>query len=236
MKRKTLVSWSSGKDSAWALYQLQRDPEIELLGLFCTVNSEFDRVAMHGVRVELLRMQSDSIGLPLDIIEIPYPCSNEVYEATMAAFTTKAKNKGIECFAFGDVFLEDVRNYRQEKLAGSGIEPIFPLWGQSTDTLASEMIRSGLRTVVTCVDPKQVPQHCVGVEFDTEFLTSLPATADPCGENGEFHSFVFDGPMFKRKIDIVVADIVLRDGFLFADIQVPSRGANRGGADALASF
>lgn len=237
MKRKALMSWSSGKDSAWALYQLQQDPEIELLGLFCTVNSEFDRVAMHGVRVELLRKQSDSIGLPLDIIEIPYPCTNEAYEEIMAEFTAKAKHKGIECFAFGDLFLEDVRNYRVEKLAGSGIEPIFPIWGLPTETLAGEMIRSGLRTVITCINPRQVPQRCVGVEFDHEFLALLPTTVDPCGENGEFHSFVFDGPMFRDKIDIVVADIVLRDEFLFADIKaLASRGAYEGGADSLASF
>lgn len=229
MKRKTLMSWSSGKDSAWALCKLQRDPEIELLGLFCTVNSEFDRVAMHGVRVELLRMQAASIGLPLDIIEIPYPCSNQDYETVMAAFTANAKNKGIECFAFGDLFLEDVRNYRVEKLAGSGIEPIFPIWGLPTDTLAREMIRSGLRTLVTCINPKQVPRRCVGVEFDHEFLASLPVTVDPCGENGEFHSFVFDGPMFKQKIGIAVGDIVLRDEFLFADIKaVESQQANKG--------
>ena len=218
-KKKTLMSWSSGKDSAWALYKLQQDPEIELLGLFCTVNSEFDRVAMHGVRVELLRMQAQSIGLPLDIIELPWPCSNQDYEQVMAVFTAEAKSKNIDHFAFGDLFLEDVRDYRVEKLAGSGIEPIFPLWGLSTDRLARQMIRSGLRTLVTCIDPKQLAQSFVGVEFDDEFLASLPATVDPCGENGEFHSFVFDGPMFKQKIDISVADIALRDGFLFADIQ-----------------
>ena len=144
-KAKILLSWSSGKDSAWALYQLQQDPAIEVAGLFCTINAEYQRAAMHAVRVELLQRQAVSVGLPLEIIEIPYPCSNEEYEAIMAIFVESTKHAGIQAFAFGDLFLEDVRNYREEKLAGSGIKPIFPLWGLPTDTLAREMIRSGLR-------------------------------------------------------------------------------------------
>jgi uncharacterized protein (TIGR00290 family) len=218
MKRKTLMSWSSGKDSAWALYQLQMNPEIALAGLFCTVNKEFGRVAMHGVRVELLRKQAESIGLPLEIIEIPYPCSNAEYENIMGQFVERAKNDNIEYFAFGDLFLEDVRNYREEKLRGSGIKPIFPIWGIPTDKLSREMINGGLKTVITCINPKQISKEFVGKEFDEDFLDSLPKTIDPCGENGEFHSFVFDGPMFKEKIEIVVGDIVHRDDFVFADV------------------
>lgn len=218
MKRKTLMSWSSGKDSAWALHTLQNDPEIDLVGLFCTVNKEFERVAMHGVRVELLRKQAKSIGLPLEIIEIPNPCSNGEYEKIMGRFVECAKRDYIEYFAFGDLFLEDVRNYREEKLSGSGIKPIFPIWNMPTDKLSREMIGSGLRAVITCINPKQTPQEFVGREFNEAFLDSLPGTIDPCGENGEFHSFVFDGPMFKEQIEIRVGDIVHRDEFLFADI------------------
>lgn len=212
------MSWSSGKDSAWALHKLQQDVEIDLVGLFCTVNKEFDRVAMHGVRVELLQKQANSVGLPLEIIEIPYPCSNAEYEKIMGQFVERAKNNNIEHFAFGDLFLEDVRNYREEKLKVSGIKPIFPLWGMATNRLSREMIRGGLRTVITCIDPKQMPKEFIGKTFDEKFLNSLPETIDPCGENGEFHSFVFDGPMFKEKIEVVVGDIVQRDNFIFADI------------------
>ena len=218
MKRKVLMSWSSGKDSAWALHKLQQNPDIDLLGLFCTVNKEFDRVAMHGVRVGLLQKQADSIGLPLQIIEIPNPCSNADYETIMGQFVERAKSDNIDCFAFGDLFLEDVRNYREEKLKGSGIKPIFPIWGMPTDKLSREMISSGLRTVITCINPKQTPKQFIGREFDDGFLDELPDTVDPCGENGEFHSFVFDGPMFKEKIEIVVGDIVQREGFIFADV------------------
>lgn len=218
MKRKTLMSWSSGKDSAWALHKLQQNPEIDLVGLFCTANKEFDRVAMHGVRVELLQKQAKSIGLPLEIIEIPYPCNNAEYEKIMGQFVEKAKIDNIEYFAFGDLFLEDVRNYREEKLKGSGIKPIFPIWSIPTDKLSREMISSGLRTVITCINPKQIPKEFVGREFDESFLDSLPENIDPCGENGEFHSFVFDGPMFKEQIETFVGHIVHRDEFLFADV------------------
>lgn len=218
MKRKTLMSWSSGKDSAWALYNLQQDPEIDLVGLFCTVNKEFNRVAMHGVRVELLQKQAQSIGLPLEILEIPNPCSNSEYEAVMSEFVDRAKSSKIERFAFGDLFLEDIRHYREEKLKDSGISPIFPIWGIPTDMLIREMISGGLKTVITCIDPKQISKEFVGKELDESFLSKLPKNIDPCGENGEFHSFVFDGPMFKEKIEIRVGDIVQRDNFIFADI------------------
>jgi uncharacterized protein (TIGR00290 family) len=212
------MSWSSGKDSAWALHRLQQDPEIDLVGLFCTVNTKFDRIAMHGVRVELLQKQAESIELPLDIIEIPYPCSNAEYEKIMGQFVEKVQQDNIDCFAFGDLFLEDIRSYREERLNGSGITPIFPIWGIPTDKLSREMVSGGLRAVITCVDPKQTPTEFIGEEFDGKLLDSLPETIDPCGENGEFHSFVFDGPMFKRPIEISVGEIVKRDDFLFADI------------------
>lgn len=218
MKRRTLMSWSSGKDSAWALHVLQQNPEIDLVGLFCTVNKEFDRVAMHGVRVELLKKQATSIGFPLEIIEIPYPCSNAKYEEIMGRFVARAKSHDIEHFAFGDLFLEDIRRYREEKLEGSGIKPVFPIWGIPTDKLSRRMIAGGLRAVITCVDPKQAPKELVGKEFDQRFLDSLPESIDPCGENGEFHSFVFDGPMFAEQIEITLGDIAYRDDFVFADI------------------
>lgn len=212
------MSWSSGKDSAWALYKLQQDQNIDLVGLFCTVNKEFDRVAMHGVRAELLKAQAKRIGLPLEIIEIPYPCGNAAYEEIMGRFVETAINNNVENFAFGDLYLEDVRRYREDKLKGSGIKPVFPIWGTPTRDLTREMVGSGLRAIITCIDPKQLPHEFAGQEFNEGYLDSLPETADPCGENGEFHSFVFDGPMFKEKIEIVVGDIVQRDNFVFADI------------------
>ena len=218
MKRKTLMSWSSGKDSAWALHTLQQDSSIELTGLFCTVNKEFDRVAMHGVRVELLKLQAERIGLPLTIIEIPFPCSNEQYSDIMGQFVETAKRDQVQCFAFGDLFLEDIRRYREAQLVGSGIEPIFPLWGLATDVLARQMIDAGLRAVITCIDPKQTPENVAGEEFTAALLERLPASVDPCGENGEFHSFVFDGPMFQHRIDVQVGEVVTRDNFVFADV------------------
>ncbi len=219
MKRKTLMSWSTGKDSAWALYQLQQDPETELAGLFCTVNQQFNRVAMHGVRDELLQMQAQLLGLPLQIIEIPYPCSNAEYESKIAQFVAKAKAQGVLYFAFGDLFLQDIRQYREDKLSGTGIKPVFPLWGRPTDTLSKEIINGGLQAVITCVDPKQIAKEFVGKQYDLNFLQTLPSDVDPCGENGEFHSFVFNGPMFKRKIGINVGESILRDGFVFVDLE-----------------
>lgn len=211
------MSWSSGKDSAWALYKLQQNTESDLVGLFCTVNKEFDRVAMHGVRVDLLHKQAERIGLPLEVIELPDQCSDVQYENIMGRFVKRARDRGIDGFAFGDLFLEDIRNYREKQLEGSGIEPVFPIWGTPTDTLAREMIRSGMRAVITCIDPAQIPREFVGKEFNERFLDSLPETVDPCGENGEFHSFVFDGPMFKQPVDIIPGDIIQRDRFVFAD-------------------
>jgi len=218
MKRKTMLAWSSGKDSAWALHILKQNPEYEVVGLFSTVNEAFNRVAMHGVRLELLMRQAQCAGLPLDIINIPYPCSNNDYEDRMKAFIEKAKDKEIECIAFGDLFLEDVRKYREEKLAGTGITPIFPLWGIPTRTLSKDMIRDGLGAVITCLDPKLIPPEFAGKEYNESFLSQIPESVDPCGENGEFHSFAFAGPMFHEKIDISIGEVVHRDGFVFADV------------------
>lgn len=218
MKKRTLLSWSSGKDSAWTLHQLQADPEIDLRGLFCTVNSKFNRVAMHAVRLELLQQQAAHLGLPLQVIEIPYPCSNEQYAEIMTSFVEGARGEKIEQFAFGDLFLEDIRSYREEKLSGTGISPVFPIWAIPTDQLAREMIASGLRAVITCVDPKQLPQEFIGREYNLEFLDDLPDGVDPCGENGEFHSFVFAGPMFRKPLQINLGEIVHRDGFIFIDV------------------
>lgn len=218
MKRKALMSWSSGKDSAFALHKIHQNPEIDVAGLFCTVNNAFDRVAMHGVRVELLQKQAESIGLPLEIIEIPYPCSDAEYEERMGRFVENAKKADIEYFVFGDLFLEDIRKYREEKLKGSGIKPLFPIWGMPTEKAAREMMASGLKALITCIDPKQIPKENIGRQFDEAFLDALPETVDPCGENGEFHTFVYDGPMFKAKIEFSAGDIVCRDDFVFADV------------------
>lgn len=218
MKKRVLLSWSSGKDCAWALHVLKQDPEIELLGLFTSVNEEFDRVAMHAVRNELVQKQADSAGLPLHLVPIPYPCTNEDYEQRMGAFVEKCKQLEVEYFAFGDLYLEDVRKYREEKLEGSGIKPMFPIWGLDTKALSREMVASGLRAMITCIDPQQVPEHLAGKEYNTEFLDSLPDGMDPCGENGEFHSFSFDGPMYEFPIPITSGEIVTREGFVYADL------------------
>jgi uncharacterized protein (TIGR00290 family) len=218
MRKKTMLAWSSGKDSAWALHILKQDPEFEVVGLFSTVNEAFNRVAMHAVRLELLMRQAQSAGLPMEIVNIPYPCSNNDYEDRMRAFIEKAKDEKIECIAFGDLFLEDVRRYREEKLAGTGITPIFPLWGIPTRTLSKEMIRNGLRAVITCLDPKHIPPEFAGSEYSESFLEQIPESVDPCGENGEFHSFAYAGPMFNETIAISAGEVVQRDGFVFADI------------------
>lgn len=219
MKKKVLMSWSTGKDSAWSFYQLQQQPEYELVGLFCTINKKFSRTAMHAVRVELLQMQADQIGMPLDIIEIPHPCTDAEYESIMQDFVDDVKKRDVEYFAFGDLYLQDIRDYRVDKLKESGITPIFPLWKQPTDELALEMIRGGLRAVITCVDPKQLNGDFVGREYNQKFLDDLPENVDPCGENGEFHSFVFEAPMFNEPINISVAKKVERDGFVFVDVR-----------------
>ncbi len=218
--KKVLLSWSSGKDSAWALYILQQMQEIELVGLFSTYNQEFNRIAMHSTRLELVKMQAKNTGLPIDLIPIPFPCSNEDYERIMGDFIEGVKEKGITHIAFGDLFLEDIRQYRIDKLAGTGIEPIFPIWGIPTHELSSKMLASGLRAQITCIDPKQIPEEFAGLEYNLDYIERLPESVDPCGENGEFHSFAFAGPMFKEPIPIEVGETITRDGFIFTDVML----------------
>jgi uncharacterized protein (TIGR00290 family) len=218
MRLRTLLSWSSGKDSAFALHVLREAKDMDIVGLFATVNRTFKRVAMHAVREELLQRQADAVKLPLITLEIPHPCSNKAYEAIMKKFVNEAKDQGITRMAFGDLFLQDIRSYREEKLRGSGITPMFPLWGKPSDQLAREMIGLGFRMIITCVDPGFLPRDFVGREFDERFINDLPAGVDPCGENGEFHTFVYDGPIFKSALRVEVGSVVERDGFIFADV------------------
>ena len=215
---KILVSWSSGKDSAWMLHVLKRDPSIEIGGLLTTMNEHFDRVAMHAVRRHLLEAQAEAAGVPLRTVPLPWPCSNDEYEARMRSAVARAVDEGFTHVAFGDLFLDDVRRYREEKLAGTGLTPMFPVWGIPTDALAAEMVASGLKSVLTCVNPKLLDRSFAGRTFDRQLLADLPAGVDKCGERGEFHSFAYAGPMFRRPIAITVGDVVDRDGYVFADI------------------
>jgi len=215
---KCLVSWSSGKDSAWMVHVLRQRGDVELAGILTTVNEKYQRVAMHAVRVELLQAQADALGLPLWQIPIPSPCPNEVYERAMAAAIDRVVTDGITHMAFGDLFLEDIRRYREERLAGTGVTPMFPLFGIDTSTLAREMVARGLRARLTCIDPKVLDRTFAGRDFNGALLDDLPASVDPCGERGEFHSFAYAGPMFSRPIAIQSGDVVDRDGFIFADL------------------
>jgi uncharacterized protein (TIGR00290 family) len=218
VKRKLLLSWSSGKDSAWALHCLQQRGEYQIAGLLTTLNAAFDRVAMHSTRRALLEAQAKAAGLPLYSVPLPWPCSNQHYETAMRTACDAAVAEGIEAMAFGDLFLEDVRRYREEKLQGTGLQPVFPVWGLDTRLLAEEMIASGLRARIVCVDPKKLPAEFAGRDFDADFLRDLPEGVDPCGENGEFHSFVYAGPMFREPIPVESGEVVERDGFVFADV------------------
>jgi uncharacterized protein (TIGR00290 family) len=219
--KRVAVSWSSGKDSAWSLHLLRQDPTVEVVALFTTLNEQFDRVAMHAVRRELLELQAESLGLPLWTVPLPWPCSNEQYEARMTALCQRATSEGVQAMAFGDLFLTDIRAYREKQLAGTGLEPIFPVWQIPTASLARTMIASGLRAKITCVDPRVLPANFAGRDFDSQFLADLPPQIDPCGENGEFHSFVYDAPGFRHPIRVAVGEIVERDGFVFADLITP---------------
>ena len=219
---KIIISWSSGKDSAWMLHVLRQQYGEAVAGLLTTVNEAFDRVAMHAVRRPLLQAQADAADLPLHCVDIPWPCSNEEYERRMRAAVGSLTTAGLTHVAFGDLFLEDVRRYREERLAGSGLTPLFPLWKtKSTAALAAEMIQAGLRAYLTCVDPRKLDRSFAGRAFDASLIADLPAAVDPCGENGEFHSFACAGPMFSRPIAVRVGDIVDRDGFVFADLITP---------------
>ena len=213
------MSWSSGKDSALALHVARQELGVDVVALLVTMNADVDRVAMHAVRRTLLEAQAQRLGLPLRIVEIPSPCPNDVYEAQMAAAMAEATGTGVDHVIFGDLFLADIRAYREQALAGSGIAPLFPLWQRPTDQLARTMLATGIRAVLTCVDPTQLSPAFAGRRFDDALLADLPPSADPCGERGEFHTFVYDGPGFSAPIDIDVGDVVERDGFVFCDVR-----------------
>jgi uncharacterized protein (TIGR00290 family) len=219
-KPKAFLSWSSGKDSAWALHVLRQQGQVEVVALLTTINQAFDRVAMHAVRTEVLRAQARAAGLPLWEVAIPWPCSNEAYEAAMAEALQHARGAGVTVAAFGDLFLEDVRRYREERMHGTGITPLFPIWGIPTDALAGQMVQAGLRARLTCIDPTKLPRHFAGRDFDAALLAELPAGVDPCGERGEFHSLAYAGPMFEKALPIRTGQIVERDGFVFADVSL----------------
>jgi uncharacterized protein (TIGR00290 family) len=216
--KRILLSWSSGKDSAWCLHVLRQRGEYEVVGLLTTFNAEADRVAMHAVRRELVELQAAATGLPLWAVPLPWPCSNEQYESLMSQACDRAVSEGIYGIAFGDLFLEDVRAYREKQLRDTGLKPIFPIWGVPTRALAQEMIASGVRAKLTCIDTEKLDRSFAGRDFDADLLASLPEAVDPCGERGEFHSFVYAGPMLRDVLPISVGETVLREQFVFTDL------------------
>ena len=218
--KRFLLSWSSGKDSAWALHVLRRDPGVEVCGLLTTINAEFQRVAMHGTRCSVLEAQARAAGLPLWPVPLPWPCSNEIYESRMSEVCARAVAERVDGVAFGDLYLEDVRAYREKQLAPTGLEPLFPLWGIPTAELAREMIAGGLRARLTCVDPRVMPAAFAGRKFDEALLCDLPLAVDPCAERGEFHTCACAGPMFTEPLSLVPGEVVTRDGFVFADFEL----------------
>jgi uncharacterized protein (TIGR00290 family) len=222
---KALISWSSGKDSAFALHCVRQSGEFEVIGALTTVTETFGRVSIHGVRDEVLRAQLDAAGLPPLIVPIPYPCSNDIYEARMGEAVAQAKRDGVTHIIFGDLFLEDIRAYRIEKLNGTGITPVFPLWRKPTAQLARDMIASGLEAHVVTVDLGKLPASFAGRKFDEALLADLPEGIDPCGENGEFHTCVVNGPMFRRRLPVVTGEQVTRDGFAYRDLLLESVAA-----------
>jgi len=221
---KILLSWSSGKDSAWTLHVLRRDRVGEVAGLLTSINETVSRVSMHGVREEVLRAQADAAGLPIVRIPLPHPCSNEIYERRLRVAVDAAVAAGFTHVAFGDLFLEDVRRYREDRLAGTGLQPLFPLWGRPTAALAREMIAGGLRARIVCLDPRVLPRELIGADFDERLLASLPPGVDPCAERGEFHTCATSGPMFSRPISVESGEVLERDGFVFGDLRVTADG------------
>lgn len=217
-KPKVVVSWSSGKDCAFALHQVRNEGDFEVVGLLTTLNSENDRVAMHGVRKALLQRQMAALDLPAEMVMLPMPCDNETYRRLVGGTVESLFERGVQHIVFGDLYLEDIRQYREEQMAGSGIEPIFPLWLRDTGQLSRDMVESGLRAIVTCVDQRVLSADFVGRQYDHRFLDELPAGIDPCGENGEFHTLVIDGPMFSGCLNVSVGEKVLRGDFAFADV------------------
>jgi len=218
MLKRVLLSWSSGKDSAWALHLLREQKDVEVVALLTTFNSAANRVAMHAVRRELVELQAERAGLPLWAVELPWPCSNADYEDRMRAVCARAVAEGIDAVAFGDLFLEDIRAYRVKQLEGTGLEPLFPVWGIPTGDLARQMIAAGVRARITCVDSSKLSCSFSGRDFDAAFLASLPPGIDHCGENGEFHTFVYESPAFSAPIRIRTGEQVERDGFVFTDV------------------
>ena len=225
-RRQILLSWSGGKDSAWALHLLRTDPRLtasyEVVALLTTLNEQFRRVAIHGFREELLDLQAEALDLPTWKVVLPFPCSNADYESRMAQVCARAVSEGLHGIAFGDLFLEDIRAYRIARLAGTGLEPIFPVWcadlGLTTAQLAQQMIAAGLRARLTCIDPRHLDASFAGRTFDAQLLADLPPSVDPCGERGEFHSFAFAGPIFSRTIPVIPGEHVERDNFIYADL------------------
>ena len=217
-RTKALLSWSSGKDAAWALHALRQAGEVEVVGLLTTTNEAFERVAMHGVREALLEAQAEAAGLPLWKVPLPWPCPNEAYEALMAQACARAVAEGVGAMAFGDLFLEDVRDYRIQKLAGTGLAPLFPIWDPDTAALARRMVDAGLKATLACVDPRALDASFAGREFDAALLADLPAAVDPCGERGEFHTFAWGGPTFDHPVPVRRGEVVARDGFVVADL------------------
>ena len=218
MRNKAWLAWSSGKDSAWALHKVRQESQFDVVALLTTINHTHGRVAMHAVRENLLEIQAAAAGLPLVKVPIPSPCSNEVYEQAMSLAMARAQAEGIQHVIFGDLFLEDIRAYREEKLRPCGITPVFPLWGRDTRELAEDMIAGGLSAFLTCVDPRHLARGFAGRRFDASLIADLPRSVDPCGENGEFHTFANAGPMFSAEITVTAGEIVDRDGFVFADL------------------
>jgi uncharacterized protein (TIGR00290 family) len=218
LPKKTLLSWSSGKDSAWALHVLRQNPGIELLGLFTVMNKKYSRVSMHATRLELLQVQAKAVGLPLQTIDLPDPCTNEECEAVMRNFVAESSDRGVECMAFGDLFLEDIRKYRENQLKGTGIEPAFPLWGIPTKELAEQMLSAGLEAYVSSVDLKKLPSCFAGRKWSKDLMDEFPENCDPCGENGEIHTVAVGGPMFRKTVSVRVVEVVERNGFAYADI------------------
>jgi uncharacterized protein (TIGR00290 family) len=218
VRPKAWLSWSSGKDSAWALAAVPEAGEIDVVALLTTINRAFGRVAMHGVREALVDAQAAAAGLPLVKVDLPYPCPNAAYERAMAQAMERARAEGVTHVVFGDLFLEDIRKYREEQLARCGMTPVFPLWRLDTAELARRMVQGGLRAHLTCVDPNKLDRGFAGREFDARLLGDLPATVDPCGENGEFHTFAWAGPMFRAPVPVAVGETVARDGFVYTDL------------------
>lgn len=223
---KAWISWSSGKDSALALHRVLRAGEVEVVGLLTTVNREFARVAMHGVRRELLEAQAAALELPLHVVELPWPCSNERYEQLMRAAVADALSDAVQVMVFGDLFLADVRRYRERMLEGTGLRPLFPLWQRPTDEIAAELIELGMKAVITCVDGSQAPAELAGRWYDRALLDDLGPSIDRCGENGEFHTVVVASPDFMSEIPVAIGDTVRRDGFVFTDV-IPAAATNQ---------